>query len=91
MGRSLPTKIEFFNQRFILFTVRCTEVIEKTAAAADELQQSLTRPKVFTMGLKMARELIDSFGDEGDLDGRAARICGMGFLLVDGRFCSFFG
>ena len=56
-----------------------------------ELQQALARAKILAMGLEVRSQLIDSFGEERNLNGRATGVCGMAFEPLNLCFFNFLG
>src|SRR5262245_29422857 len=87
----LPAKIQFFDQLTILRAVLRTQVIQKPAAVADQLEQSLSRAEVFAMRFEMRGELADAFGEKSDLHGGATGVCGVHLEPFDRFLFDFFG
>jgi len=90
-NRTLATQLQLVNQLAIFRAVNRTQIIQKPAAATDQLQESLARTVVLAMELEMGGQLINSFGDESDLNRRATGIGGVQFESFYGGFFDFFG
>jgi hypothetical protein len=75
MGKqSLPTQVQLFDQLAILSYIGRSQVVQQPTAATNKLQQTVARAKVLSMRFEMGCELIDAFGEKGDLDSRASSI-----------------
>src|SRR5690554_5269172 len=61
--------------------VLTTQVVEETAALADHQQQAAPAVVVVLVGSKMLGEVVDSLGEQGDLD-----LGGSGVALVGAEF-----
>ena len=86
----LSTQLQLIDQFTVLVAIDRTQVIQKPPAAADELQESLTRAEILSMSLEMARELVDSFRNERNLHSWTACVGGMLFEALDRCLFNFF-
>ena len=84
---------ELVDDRPVPLEVRLLEVVEKAAAAADELEKPAPAVVILRVSLEMLREIGDAIGEERDLYFRRARVPLVGgeardqlrFLLLGGR------
>ena len=91
MGNTgLPTQLQLFDEIAVLRAIDVAQIVEEAPATADELQQPLTRAIVFSMCLKMTRELVDSFRNERDLDSGTPGVGRVLFMALNSGFCDFF-
>jgi hypothetical protein len=83
------TELQLINQFAIPRSVDRSQIVQKPTAAADKLQKTLARTVVLAVQLEVGRELIDSFRDQGDLNGRPPGVGGMLFKPLNGGFLYF--
>ena len=74
---------ELVDDRPVPLVVRFLEVVEKTAAAADELEKPAAAVVILRVSLEMLREIGDAIGEERDLYFRRARVPLMGSVAPD--------
>lgn len=87
----LATQLQLIDQFAVLGAIDRAQVIQEPPAAADELQKSLPRAVILPVCLEVARELVDSFRNERNLDSRTAGVGGMLFEALDRCLFNFFG
>jgi hypothetical protein len=64
----LLAEVEIADERAVTLDVAVLEVVEKTAALTDELQETTAAMVVLLVGLKVFREVGDALGEQSDLD-----------------------
>ena len=80
---SLVFELEFFRQLFVARRVLFLEVLQESVPLPDLFEKSATGRKVFFMGLEMAGQLADFFGENGDLDFWRSGVGIVDFKLAD--------
>ena len=65
--QELLAQIEFINGLFVFLGVCLLEIIQMTAALADQHQKPAAGMKILLMGLEMLIEQVDLFGQDRDL------------------------
>lgn len=75
-------QVEFLKKRVVALGFRAVEVIQQAAAATDHGEEAPTGGEVLDRILEMRREMVDSLGQEGDLD-----VGGTGILVVETVAC----
>lgn len=67
----------------ITFGIVFLQVVEQTAAFADQHKKTAARTMVFLVRFKVLRQLTDALAQQRDLDFGTARIGGMRAVLVN--------
>src|SRR5262245_15220577 len=88
---SLPPQAELLDQGAVALEVRPLEVVQQTAAAADELEQAAARVVILRVRAQMVGELVDPGGEKGDLHLRRTGVALVPAVLADDLQLGFLG
>src|SRR5712692_10051989 len=72
---------EFVDDRPVALLVRLLQIVEKTATASDQLEQSAPAVVVLRMRLEMLRQIADAIRQKCDLHLRRAGVVVVGAIL----------
>lgn len=75
---------EFLNDPAVAVDVRALQVVEQTATLSDHLEQPTTTVMVLFVGPEVIGQVIDAFGEYGDLNARRSGVGLMRPILLDG-------
>lgn len=79
----LIPETKVLNERAILLNVRTLQVVQKTTALADHLQETATPMVVLGVGTEVTRQVVDPLGEERNLYAGRTGIPFVGPVLVD--------
>ena len=68
--RALLSDAELGDDRTVAFDIDAGQVVEKATAATNHHQKATTGVMITLVGLEMFGQVIDAFGQKGDLDFR---------------------
>jgi hypothetical protein len=79
----LFTQVQFGDQRRITLVVFGIQIVQQLATAADHAQQATAAMVVFGVGFEMGGQLVDTGGEQCDLDFRATGVTGLACVVFD--------
>lgn len=82
----LLSQFQVFNGLFVDFTLRALEVAQEAIAAANELDKPVTSGVIFFVSAHVSSEILDSRGDQCDLDRSGTGIFFVVALTTDDLF-----
>src|SRR5438105_3847739 len=86
---SLAPEPQLLDEGPVALQVVSLEIVQKPAAAADELEQPATRVVILRMRPQMLGELVDARREERDLNLRRARVRQVAAVLLDDLLLGF--
>jgi hypothetical protein len=86
---SLFTYIELFNNRAVTVYILALQIIEKRTAVTDHLEKTAARMVIVLVNLQVLGKLVDSLGQDCDLNLRRAGIRGVQTVVLNNRFLDF--
>src|SRR5690349_15008756 len=81
----LAPDIEPLDQRLITPLIDLLQIVEKTTALADHLEEAAARMVVLLVGFEVIGERIDALGEDRNLDFGRTRVNGLGGIFFDER------
>src|SRR5690348_11076201 len=88
---SLFAKTELRDQVDVALLVAASKIIEQRTALVDEHQKTAARMIVLRVGLEMLGEIVDSFGQDRDLDLGRTRVPLAASMILDERLFALRG
>jgi hypothetical protein len=82
----LLAEAESLNHGFVALGIVLFEVVEQAATLADQHEKTAARTVVLLVRFEVIRQLANTLAQQRDLDFGAARISGVGAVLVDEGF-----
>lgn len=82
----LLSQLQVFNGLLVDFTLRALEVAQEAITAANKLDKPVTSGVIFFVLAHVSSEIVDSRGDQCDLDGGGTGIFFVVALTTDDLF-----
>ena len=86
LAGNLLAQAQLVNNRLVTFGIVSLEVVEQAATLADQHEKTAARTMVLLVRFEVIRQLANTLAQQRDLDFGAARISGVGAVLVDEGF-----
>src|SRR5271165_203279 len=87
---ALVTQAQFVDDLAVAFQIGALEIAQQAAPFADLHEQAAPAGVVFLVRLEMLGEVVDRFGQKGDLDFGRPGIVVFALVLIDDRGLMFF-
>jgi len=86
LATRLSADAQIVDDGTVALNVVAAHIIEQSAAAPDQHQQTATRMVILLVNLQVLGEVLDAMGEQADLNFRTSRVGVMQFVLLDQLF-----